>query len=108
MARSLSQSVRSTTEQFFSVYCYLKLVKYPFLQAINLYDLEKKEIKHSTYWKNVNVWFFPDKSDCAETVFMFLVPSYEYAENSSNPILLFCIIHIFVATYIRVYILCKS
>lgn len=54
--------------------------------------------------------FFPDKikNGCAETVFIFLVSSYEYAENYSNPILLFYIIHIFVSTYIKVHILCET
>lgn len=56
------------------------------------------------------VSFCPEKikSDCAETVFIFLVSSYEYTEDYNNPILLFCIINIFVSTYIRVHILCET
>lgn len=38
-ALSLSQSAHSTTEQLSSAYCCLKLVKYPLLKTINLYDL---------------------------------------------------------------------
>lgn len=37
--------------------------------------------------------------------FMFLVSSYEYAANNSNPIPLFCISRVFVSVQIRVHVL---